>query len=185
MNKVAFPYIGDYYIPAKYFVENALKSEVVLPPKITKKTVELGFKNSPNFVCTPFKYTIGTLIEAYEKGANTFLQLGGGCRYGYYGEVQGKILKDLNFDCKLINLISGEEANIFKIYKKLKKEFKSISFFSFLYHGLIAIKMIIYMDIIDEYIRENIAFEVEKGSFEDLKKIMLLDFEKIKNFRNL
>lgn len=185
MNKVAFPYVGDYYVPAKYFVEKALNSEVVLPPRISKKTVEIGFKNSPNFVCTPFKYTMGTLIEAYEKGANTFIQLGGGCRYGYYGEVQEKILKDLGFDCKLINLINNEKITIFKIYKKLKNEFKDISFFKFLYHGLITYKMIIYMDIIDGYIRENIAFEMEKGSFENLKEIMLLDFSKVKGFKDL
>jgi len=185
MNKVAFPYIGDYHVPAKYFVEKALKSEVVMPPKITKKTIEIGFKNSPNFVCTPFKYTIGTLIEAYEKGANKFIQLGGGCRYGYYGEVQEKILKDLGYDCKLINLISNEKVNIFKVFKKLKNEFENISFVKFLYHGLITCQMIIYMDIIDEYIRENIAFEVESSSFESLKQIMLLDFEKAKGLRDL
>jgi len=41
------------------------------------------------------------------------------------------------------------------------------------------------MDIIDSYIRENIAFELEEGSFESLKKLMLLDFSKINNFKEL
>jgi predicted nucleotide-binding protein (sugar kinase/HSP70/actin superfamily) len=185
MKKVSIPYIGDYYIPAQYFIKKALKSEVVLAPKITKKTVELGNKYSPQFVCMPFKYTLGTFIEAIDKGADTLIQLGGGCRYGYYGEVQEKILKDLGYDVDVITLVTNGKVKISRIYKELKKINKKLKITEMIYYGFITIKMIKYMDIIDEYIRENIAFEMENGKLLQLKQLMLLDFSKIKGYMDL
>ena len=41
------------------------------------------------------------------------------------------------------------------------------------------------MDIMDDYIRENIGFEVDKGSFLKLKKMMLNDFAECKGLFHL
>lgn len=185
MTKVSFPQIGDYYVPAKFFIEKCLQCEVIDPPKITRRTIELGTNVSPEFGCMPFKYTIGTFIETIEKGADVLIQLGGGCRYGYYGEVQNQIIKDLGHEITFINLIDDCKANFFVIYKKLKKISPKLNYLKFIYYGLLIRKMVIYMDNIDEYIRENIAFEVEKGSFELLKELMLKDFQKVKSIRDL
>ena len=170
MTKVSFPIIGDYNIPAYYLLTHVLNTEVISPPPITSKTIELGVKYSPDFVCTPFKYTLGTMIEGVEKGADTLIQLGGGCRYGYYASLQEKILADLNYKVKVYNLVTAGKPSlkrIIKIFKEIDSEFKSVKLF---YYGLITLKMVKYMDKIDDYIRENIAFEVEKGSFETLKE---------------
>ena len=70
MNKVSFPMIGNYSIPACYLLKHTLDSEVIMPPAITRNTIEMGTINSPEFVCTPFKYTLGTYIEVLNKGAN-------------------------------------------------------------------------------------------------------------------
>lgn len=172
--KVSYPLIGDYEVAIKYLLKKVLGDEhVACPPKITNKTKELGGKNSPDFVCTPFKYTLGTMIEALDNGANVLLQFGGGCRYGYYHELQRKILEDLGYDFKLINLVSG--GNMINI-NKLLKEYK-INRIKFLYYLLVSIKIIKYMDKVDDYIRINKCYEVEKGSFDRLRKKMLKDFE--------
>ena len=47
MNKITFPHMGFYYIPINYLLENITKKEIIIPPKITKKTIELGSKYSP------------------------------------------------------------------------------------------------------------------------------------------
>ena len=54
--------MANYYVPAKYLLSHILNHEVIVSPKITNKTIELGSKYSPDFVCTPFKYTLGTII---------------------------------------------------------------------------------------------------------------------------
>ena len=82
---VSFPHLGNYYIVFNYFLTKALKCKVIIPPGTTRKTIELGSKYSPDFVCVPFKYNLGNYIEALDMGANTLIQGGGGCRYGYYG----------------------------------------------------------------------------------------------------
>ena len=113
--------MADYYVPAKYLLSNIFNCKVITPPTITNKTIEIGNKYSPSFVCTPFKYTLGTMIESIESGANILIQFGGGCRYGYYSELQEKIMKDLGYNFELINLISKGKANFKEIYKSIKK----------------------------------------------------------------
>src|SRR5574344_3068626 len=99
--------MGNYSIPVKYLLTHILDKncEIIDVPKITNKTIELGTNYSPDFVCTPFKYTIGTFIECLDKKADVLIQNGGGCRYGYYFELQEQILKDLGSKFKLINLV--------------------------------------------------------------------------------
>lgn len=176
--------MGDYEIPVKYLFSHILDCEIITSPKITAKTIEIGSKYSPEFLCTPFKYTLGTMIEGILKGANVVMQLGGGCRYGYYSELQKQILNDLDYDVLLINLVTAGKANPFKIYKELKKISK-INIIKSLYYLLITKKMVEYMDLIDDYIRKHIGFEVRKNSFVNLKKEMLKRFSKVKNLREL
>ena len=112
--------MANYCIPVKYLLSHILNASIIIPPKITSKTIELGSKYSPEFVCTPFKYTLGTMIEALDEGANVLIQAGGGCRYGYYSELQEKILKDLGYKFRLINLVSCGKTDIKRIYKSFK-----------------------------------------------------------------
>lgn len=182
---IAFPHMANYYIPIKYLFSHIVNSKIIIPPPITNKTIELGSKNSPDFVCTPFKYTLGTFIEALEMGSNILIQFGGGCRYGYYYELQDKILKDLGYNFKMVNLITAGKTDIKKIVKELKKIDCKFSKIKGIYYLLITKKMVEYMDNIDDYIRKNIGFEVEKDSFINLREKMLEEFNNIKGHRHL
>ena len=185
MTKVSFPLMGDYSVPAYFLLKNVLDVDIVLPPKITSKTISIGSKYSPEFVCTPFKYTLGTMIESIEKGADTLIQFGGGCRYGYYAELQGQIIKDLGYDVRVFNFIIEGRFNFRRIYKILKEINPKVKLYRLLYYGFVTLKMVKYMDHVDEYIRNNIGFEVNEGSFESLKYMMLDEFSKVKNYRRL
>ena len=90
---VAFPQLGNYFNPLRKLIMNTTHLKVIEMPKITKETIALGSKNSPDTVCVPFKYNLGNFIEALDKGATVLFQAGGGCRYRYYAEVQETILK--------------------------------------------------------------------------------------------
>ena len=183
--KLTFPHMGDYGVVAKYLFEHILNVDVFLAPPITNKTIELGNKYSPSFVCTPFKYTLGTMIEGLDNKADIIVQAGGGCRYGYYGELQEKILKDLNYDFKFINLVTCGKTDLKKINNMLKDIDPKFSKIKALYYLLISKKMIKYMDDIDEIIRSNIGFEVRKGSFKRLKTRMLDSFSNTKGLFDL
>lgn len=185
MSKISFPHMDNYYIPATYFFSHVTNSIIIKTPKITNKTIELGNKYSPEFVCTPFKYTLGTLLESLELGSEILIQAGGGCKYGYYSELQEQILKDLGYDFKFISFVSCGKNDFKKMYNDLKVIDKNINFFKVIYYLFITIKMIKYMDIIDDYIRENIGFEINKNEFINLKNEMLLKFGKVKSYFHL
>jgi len=179
--KIGFPQIGNYSIPARFLFSNILDCDILEAPSITNKTIELGVKHSPSFVCTPFKYTLGTMLEVIDKGANIVVQLGGGCRYGYYHELQRAIISDLGYDVRVVNLVSAGRADVFKIYRELKSIDPKFSRFRALYFLFIVKRMIRYMDYVDDYIRCNVGFEVEKGLMEKYNSMMLNEFLGVKN----
>ena len=182
MNKViSFPHLGNYYIPIKYLIENITKCKVLIPPPITKKTIELGSKYSPDYVCIPFKYNLGNYIESLEKGANILLQAGGGCRYGYYAELQEQILKDLNYNFEFINFMENNRVSFSKIYKFAKNINPKLSIFKFIFYGINTILMVIIMDKLSKYPRENMGFELEKNNFKNTEQSLLNDLKKQKH----
>lgn len=101
--KVTFPHMGQMNLSVKTLLSE-LDLEVVEPPPITDRTLDLGVKHAPEFACLPLKINVGNYIEALEKGADTIIMAGGcgPCRFGYYGEVQREILKDLDYDFEMV-----------------------------------------------------------------------------------
>ena len=182
---ISFPHLGNYYIVFDYFIRKATKCKVIVPPATTKRTIEIGSKYAPSFVCVPFKYNLGNYIEALEKGANTLVQGGGGCRYGYYGELEEKILRDLGYDFDFYNMISDNHISLKKGYKFCKKMNKRANLISAFYYLINSLVMIICMDKIEKYIRLNMGFEVVDGSFERVEKEYLNSFKDNGIFKNI
>jgi predicted nucleotide-binding protein (sugar kinase/HSP70/actin superfamily) len=182
---ISFPHMGNYHVPIKYLLTHLTDYKVRVAPPITKKTLELGTKHSPDFVCIPFKYNLGNYIEALENGANVLIQAGGGCRYGYYAEVQQQILKDLGYNFEFYSLVGEDEIAIISMYKMFKKINEKLSLFKYLYYALLTLLMINYMDKLDIYVRENIGFEVIPNSFESTLKQMHIELSKTKGFIHL
>lgn len=115
---VTFPHMGDMSIALKALF-SGLGRQVVLPPPISKRTLELGMKYSPETACLPFKVNLGNFIEALERGANTIVTCGGvgPCRLGYYAEIQMGILKNLGFNFDMMVV----EPDIVDIIKQLHR----------------------------------------------------------------
>jgi predicted nucleotide-binding protein (sugar kinase/HSP70/actin superfamily) len=177
--------MGNYHIPIEMMLKLIFKEQKVMTaPKTTKKTLELGSKYSPDFVCVPFKYNLGNYIEALENGANVLIQAGGGCRYGYYAEIQEQILRDLGYEFEFIKLIS-DKINPLSLYKICKRLGTKLSFRQFVYTILLIIKMVKIIDILEAYIRENIGFEVTEKSFENVQKQFFEELKKVRSFRDL
>ena len=167
---ISFPHLGDYYNPIKKLLESVTKMKVVPSPPITKKTIELGSKYSPDSVCVPFKYNLGNYIEALENGATILMQAGGGCRFRYYAEVQEIILKELGYKFKFIQLIGKNRLNFNELYSIFKKLNPGLKKRSFIHEILYCILYILFLDKLDSKIRKKIGFEVNKGSLEKIKK---------------
>ena len=118
--KVALPRYGEYNCALKYLVEQGFEARCILPPPLSRRTGDLGAKNSPDLVCTPFKNTLGSMIEALEAGADTIIMVPGACRLNYFGELQEQILRDMGFSFQFINLSLYNTGNIRDILRALK-----------------------------------------------------------------
>lgn len=90
----------------------SLDLDVVVPDPTNREAVKIGVKHSPEFVCFPFKTTIGDFVNAIEKGADTLVMAidCGPCRFGFYASVQERILKDMGY--KNITLIPLDQADL-------------------------------------------------------------------------
>ncbi len=101
--KICAPHIGTAYVPLRALFEG-LGVEVIVPPPNTRRTMSLGTKYSPEFVCLPYKLVMGNFIEGLEMGADTLLMVEGEriCRLGYYMRVMEGALRDLGYDFKLL-----------------------------------------------------------------------------------
>jgi predicted nucleotide-binding protein (sugar kinase/HSP70/actin superfamily) len=182
---ISFPHMGDYYVPVSFLAKHILDGEILPAPSITKKTLELGSKYSPDFVCVPFKYNLGNYIEALEAGANILVQTGGGCRFGYYGEVQEQILHDLGYDFEFVNILDVSKTKPLKTYKLIKKINPKLSLIKGVYYFLITVRMVYYMDELDHLIRKNIGFQVKENTFENYHKKFLREISEVTRLHQL
>ena len=58
--------MGWSKIAFKALYEHIPGVEVVYPPDVTREIVKIGSKHSPEFVCFPFKVTLGEFINMIE-----------------------------------------------------------------------------------------------------------------------
>lgn len=119
--KLTFPHMENLYIPLQTVFEE-LGQEVIVPPPITRKTITLGARHSPEFACFPLKVNMGNFIEALEAGAETIIMAGGTgpCRFGYYAEVQREILRDLGYDFEIL-VVEPPHGSLVGLLVNIKK----------------------------------------------------------------
>ena len=58
--------VANYNSVVRYFVECGLDAQFIMPPKMTRRTLEIGSRYSPDYVCAPFKSTLGSMIDALD-----------------------------------------------------------------------------------------------------------------------
>ena len=163
--------IGTLGIPNFGNISAALKStaemlnvSLVVPP-ITKRTLSLGTKHSPEFVCLPFKMILGTFIESLEQGADTLLMVTSfnACRMGYYAKVQERILKDLGYNFQMPKIKSSEKGLI-GVLKAIKRFSNDASWSTVISAYRLGTTKIKALDDVERGVQKVRAVELEKGA---------------------
>jgi predicted nucleotide-binding protein (sugar kinase/HSP70/actin superfamily) len=119
--------MGNMYIALQALM-NGLQLEFITPPPISKRTLELGVKYSPEFVCLPMKINLGNFIEALEMGADIIV-MGGGwgpCRFGYYAQIEREILQELGYDFQMI-VLEAPDSKARYLIKQLQSLGQNVS----------------------------------------------------------
>ncbi|MCK5158799.1 MAG: hypothetical protein KAR08_06560, partial [Candidatus Heimdallarchaeota archaeon] len=79
MSVVTYPHFGPLtrLFKAVFQVLEVPEERIVAPSVPNKRTLDIGSEHSPEWMCTPFKLSLGSLIESLERGANHAFQIGG------------------------------------------------------------------------------------------------------------
>jgi len=119
---LSFPNMGPNVVAFKTLFEQ-LDIKVVLPDPTNREAIKIGVKYSPEFVCFPFKATLGDFVSAIKKGADTLVMAidCGPCRFGFYHAVQERLLHDMGY--KNVTVIPLDQADLleFKWVKTLQE----------------------------------------------------------------
>lgn len=118
--KVTFPHMGNAWIVIQALF-NALDIEVVVPPQNSKRALDLGTKLSPESACLPFKINLGNYLEAAEQGADTIIITGGigPCRFGYYGELERRLLCEAGYPYELV-ILEPPDGSMLGLARRIK-----------------------------------------------------------------
>ncbi len=119
--KITFPHMGNSYIAISALLKK-LGLDVVVPPPCSKRTLELGVRYSPEFVCLPMKLNLGNFLEALDQGANTVIMAGGWgpCRFGYYAQVERDILQDLGYKFNMV-IIEAPDSRLSSLLNQVRQ----------------------------------------------------------------
>jgi predicted nucleotide-binding protein (sugar kinase/HSP70/actin superfamily) len=123
---LGFPRMGTVTIPIKSAFRG-LGTQLELGPPLSKRTISLGVRYSPEFICTPYKYLLGNMIEMVEAGADTLIYVDGPelCRNSAYTQLMRDTLRDLGYKCNLITtaILDDKVMGIARFLRQLAPDF--------------------------------------------------------------
>ena len=121
---LTFPRMGMYTSAFEKLL-GKLGVDYILPPPITKRTIEIGTEELDELMCYPAKTTLGNFTEAIEKGANTLVMFSeeGDCRFKNYYKMHELILRKKNYKFRMCPF------KPWSVFKDLKRIDKSITTF--------------------------------------------------------
>jgi Uncharacterized protein conserved in bacteria len=164
--RVGIPHFGTVYVPVKAMAHRlgAGKGELIIPPPMTQRTLDLGVKYSPTEACLPYKLTLGSLIESCELGADTLVQARGTgiCRLGYYAKGQEQMLHDLGYNANFLTLDVSHNKfiSIFRLIKNISNNSPWTEIISAFFFG---ISKLTALDKIEGAVWKVRAAELEIG----------------------
>ena len=157
------PFIGGRLGIFKKLLKDKCDISLISPP-VTARTIELGVKNSPEWVCFPFKVMLGTFIECLDQGADTLLTTASfnACRMGRYARVQEQVLEELNYSFRFLEL-HGKDKGISGAARVMKGFLNYASLIDILPIVRLGVAKLKTLDTIEREVQLIRAQENEKG----------------------
>ncbi len=178
--KLTFPYMGSTIIYQKLL--QLLDHEVIMPPRPTQRTINLGVKYSPEFACFPYKVLLGSYIESLELGADTIITSGGHgpCRAGLYSEIHLKTLRNLGYHVDMI--VFDDIYHYPKLFLERLRMIKNHKSFLQLIRAIYTSYQLAHaIDSLQKFMEIKQAYELEQGAFAKAFEIMRQKFAKAAN----
>lgn len=183
--KFTFPHMGNTYISAKVLFDT-LGVDYEMPPLCNKQTLDYGIKNSPEFICLPFKTVIGDIIQGLEKGADTVVFGGvcGQCRLGYYGDLLNEILKSLGYKYEYLHL-DFSRMTYRDISKRISAVMKGVNIIRIYWAVILALRTVFLVDNLIKKANHVRCREQNKGETDEIIKAFKANVLKGKGYQGV
>ncbi|MFC1873222.1 CoA protein activase [Chloroflexota bacterium] len=183
--RIGMPQAGNLHIPFKTMFQR-LDVDYTMPPPISQRTMSLGARYSPEGSCLPFKLTLGSIIEAAERGADTMLMIGGYgiCRLGYYSTVQEQILHEMGYNVEMIKFGVSEHklSNFLNMIKRFSNNASWLKIISAFRFGLAKLNA---LDKLEQRVQKVRATELTKGTANQLYTRFISQIDAADSYRTL
>ena len=184
---LSFPYVGSFTYVFEAIARGMNRHDIIVPHEPTYRTKQLGSRHAPEFVCTPFKMLLGSIIEVLERGAHDIIStvFVDYCRLGYYSPLYKIILQDLGYKFRLIDLDWYNKPEFFRNFIELTAGLSAPKAFQAFRVGWIKNR---YIDLIDRLRYHYGAIELERGASKRVAQRayrLVVDTTGMKNVRNL
>jgi len=181
---LGIPSLGDRFAVFETMVKEHNIS-LVTPP-VTKHTLSLGARYSPEFACLPFKGILGTFIECLEQGADTLFMVTSfnACRMGYYAKVQEQILRDLGYRFKFLRFHSSEKGLI-GVLRAIKRFSNNASWPTVVSLFRLAVAKLRALDELEREVQKIRPVELEKGTADRLYREAIGAIDRATSFASL
>ncbi len=161
---LGFPRMGTVTIAIKSLFRG-LGAQLELGPPLSSRTVALGARHSPEFICTPYKYLLGNMLEMLESGADTLLYVDGPelCRNSAYTQLMIDALRDLGHKFTFVTTALLDDK-IVGVAKFLRQFAPAVSWREIMREIRLALKKMSVLDAIERRVQFVRAREVDTGS---------------------
>ena len=158
----------------------------LIAPPVTKRTVSLGTRYSPEFVCLPFKTILGTFIESLEMGADTLFMVtsSNACRMGYYSRVQEQILRDLGYKFKFLRYKSADKGLV-GVLRAIRRYTNNSPWANVIAAYRLGTAKLKALDNLERRLEKTRAIEVEKGQSDRIAREAIQAIDEVKGLSAL
>ncbi len=162
--KVTFPLLANTWVAFKTVFDKR-GVECVVPPPSSKRTMSLGTKYSPEWMCLPYKLSLGNIIEGLEAGADTVLGVSGPglCRLGCYSDLQYSRLNELGYQFEM-KTFNWQDRQILGLVDLLRELFPGASLLQIAGDIKFGIQQLVLLDDVERRVLKLRAREEERGT---------------------
>lgn len=166
---LGIPSMGTTIIPLKSMFRG-IGAQLELGPPVSKRTMLLGARASPEFVCTPYKQILGNMIEMLEAGADTLIYVDGLdlCRNSSYHQLLEDALRDLGYKFRLMTFGQILEGGVFAMPKFLRQFAPELTWQDVVREIVLALAKMYALDEIERRVQYFRPREITFGSVDKL-----------------
>ncbi len=166
---VGIPRMGTLFVPIKSLFRG-LGVPLEMGSPLSKNTVALGVKYGPEFICTPYKYILGNMIEMIEAGADTVFYVDGAdlCRSGNYAQMMRDVLRDNGYKANVSTFSAIFKGGLFALPDFVRQFAPDVTWRDIIRETRVGLSKMNVLDELERRVQYIRPREIDQGSVDKI-----------------